>query len=52
MTRGGGGDYGRAFNFALYRATLGASYLLNSELEGKGDSESLVQLGKPAGILL
>jgi hypothetical protein len=35
---------------ALYVAILCASYLLNNELEGKGDGESLVKL--PASMLV
>jgi hypothetical protein len=36
----------------LYIAILLASYLLNNQLEGKGDGEIRVKLGKPACMLL
>jgi hypothetical protein len=39
-------------SYALYIGILHASYLLNNELEGKGDGESLVKLGKPACMLV
>jgi hypothetical protein len=33
---------------ALFIALLRASYLLTNELDGKGDGESMIKLGKPA----